>query len=139
MAFVKVLKRKKSQVKKPPKDQILFLRIGAKSGSCMLSPNFRESAGVEYDSLDLYYDSRTKEFFVKVGKGLSRPINDKGFLNLPVRVTREINLKNVDGRYSDFCPKMGYGGYAYSFYYKLTLKEDDRWYGEYVGRVNPNR
>ncbi|UQT03623.1 hypothetical protein KODAMA_01560 [Serratia phage vB_SmaM-Kodama] len=135
MAFVNVVKVKSPPVKKERKEPVPFLRISAKQGTCMLSPEFLASFEEEFDSINFYFDEWTNEFRFKLGTGLLTRIKAGGNFYIPSKISRDINGKHT--RYPE--SHYGYRGWCRSFYYELTLKDDGYWYGEYIGRHNPNK
>ncbi|QDB71259.1 hypothetical protein CPT_Moabite_229 [Serratia phage Moabite] len=136
MAFINVVKSKVPLViNKKNKPKVFTLRIGAKQGTCMLSPEFVASIGYEYNSVDFFVDPETKEFRFKLGMDLSTKIKNGCNFYIPIKAKRDINDKHT--RYPE--SHYGYRGWCRSFYYELTLKDDGYWYGEYIGRHNPNK
>lgn len=136
MAFTNVVKQKRLVINKKNKPKVFYLRIGAKNGSCMLSPEFLAPIAGVADSLDFFFDDQTNEFRFRMGVGCATKLKEGGNFTIPSKVARSINARHDKFRLTY---PIGYGAYTRSFYYELKMQPDGYWYGSFISRINPNK
>lgn len=136
MEFINVVKPKPQVIKKELKPKVFFLRISVNRGTCTLSPEFLPPVAGICDSLDFFFDKETKVFRFRLGVGCATKLKDGKSFYIPSKIARAINEKHDIYPYAY---PARYGGYNRSFYYELKMEPDGYWYGNYIGRENPNK